>query len=102
MLLLSRNRDRLPIAAIHHCQSLSASTHVLGGQAEVIRAARRDDWGGLSLCKDSLRKVSVAHSLFSMLLTHVGLLERHKLTAQAEERSLILLVSLFRQIVRCL
>ena len=93
----------LPCKDCHgHGQSLSASVHVLEGQAEVMKAARRDGWGSWSLSRDCIRKRRVAHSLLSMLLNYVGLLEKHKLVAQPEESFLVLLVGLFGQIVRCL
>ena len=33
------------------------------------------------MCRDRMRKGRVDHSLLSVLLNHVGLLERHKLAA---------------------
>ena len=63
----------LPFKDCHcHGKSLGARKHVLGGKSEVIRAARRHNLGVLSLFRDLIRKGRVAHSLFAVLLNHVG------------------------------
>ena len=82
-------------------QSLGAPKHVRRGEAEGVRAAHRDDWSVSSLSRDQVRKGQVTRSLLSMLLNHVGLLERRTLVAQAKEHALIIFVSIVRRIMRC-